>query len=158
MIGVKLKKARENKGLSQGDVANKLNISRQSISKWENDRNTPDIENLIMLSDLYEVSLDELVKGRKVDIKEIKEDSNNHIKKEERNYEWVLLLILAALAAITTPLGLILAPIVLLRNRKNKIYHYVIVVMCLLSICVNIYEIKVVVIDQLKEGYVIYME
>ena len=43
-----LKKARENAGLSQGEVAEKLNISRQAISKWENGWTSPDIDNLVI--------------------------------------------------------------------------------------------------------------
>ena len=58
-----LKKARENVGLSQAEVAEKLNISRQAISKWENGWTSPDIDNLVILSDLYDVSLDELIKN-----------------------------------------------------------------------------------------------
>lgn len=58
-----LKKARENAGFSQAEVAEKLNISRQAISKWENGWTSPDIDNLVILSDLYDVSLDELFKN-----------------------------------------------------------------------------------------------
>ena len=61
-LSEKLKKAREQIGYSQQDVADKLNISRQSISRWENGWTYPDIENLIVLSNLYNVSLDELLK------------------------------------------------------------------------------------------------
>ena len=58
-----LKKARENAGLSQAEVAEKLNISMQAISKWKNGWTSPDIDNLVILSDLYDVSLDELFKN-----------------------------------------------------------------------------------------------
>lgn len=61
MIGNNLKKIRESKNMSQEYVAKALNISRQSISKWENDRVCPDINNLKSLSMLYKVSIDELV-------------------------------------------------------------------------------------------------
>lgn len=58
-----LKQARRDRGLSQADVADKLNIARQSISKWETGRTLPDLENLIRLSDLFNLSLDDLIKG-----------------------------------------------------------------------------------------------
>lgn len=61
MYGKRLKKLREGKNLSQEMVAEELNISRQAISRWENDKAFPDIENLKLLSELYEVSIDELV-------------------------------------------------------------------------------------------------
>lgn len=60
-----LKRKREECRMSQDDVASKLNISRQSISKWETGKCYPDLDNLILLSDLYKISLDELIKGDK---------------------------------------------------------------------------------------------
>lgn len=50
-------------GLSQGDLANELDVSRQSVSKWENGTATPELEKLIGLSDVFGVSIDELVYG-----------------------------------------------------------------------------------------------
>ncbi|HAQ9448438.1 TPA: helix-turn-helix transcriptional regulator, partial [Enterococcus faecium] len=58
----KIKKSRHIKGISQSEVAKYLNISRQSISKWENDTSSPDINNLTLLSSLYEISIDDLLK------------------------------------------------------------------------------------------------
>lgn len=62
-LAVQLKNAREKAGLSQSEIANKLHLSRQAISRWENGRSTPDIETLAILSDLYNVSLDYLIKN-----------------------------------------------------------------------------------------------
>lgn len=61
-LSQKLKNAREQANLSQQDVADSLNISRQSVSKWENGKACPDIDNLAILSELYGVSLDCLLK------------------------------------------------------------------------------------------------
>lgn len=57
----KLYNLRKQKGLSQEELANRLNVSRQTVSKWEVGDSTPDMEKLIAISDLFEVSLDELV-------------------------------------------------------------------------------------------------
>ncbi len=57
----KLYHLRKQKGLSQEELANCLNVSRQTISKWEVGDSTPDMEKLIAISDLFEISLDELV-------------------------------------------------------------------------------------------------
>ncbi|MDV3517435.1 helix-turn-helix transcriptional regulator [Lentilactobacillus otakiensis] len=57
-----LKEARKQAGLSQNDVATVLQVSRQSVSKWENGRGYPDLDNLIILSNLYGKSIDNLLK------------------------------------------------------------------------------------------------
>ena len=60
-VGEKIKALRQQNGLSQEGLANKLGVSRQAISKWETNRGVPDIENLKCLSKLINVSLDYLV-------------------------------------------------------------------------------------------------
>ena len=57
----KLYNLRKQKGLSQEELANRLNVSRQTISKWEVGDSTPDMEKLIAISDMFQISLDELV-------------------------------------------------------------------------------------------------
>ena len=62
-IHEKLKQERKKLNLSQEDLANKINISRQSISKWELEKGYPNIETLIELSELFDITVDELLKG-----------------------------------------------------------------------------------------------
>ena len=59
----KLYELRKQKGFSQEELASRLNVSRQTVSKWEVGESAPDMEKLIAISDLFEISLDELVKG-----------------------------------------------------------------------------------------------
>lgn len=59
----RLYELRKQKGFSQEELAGRLNVSRQTVSKWEVGESTPDMEKLLAISDLFEVSLDELVKG-----------------------------------------------------------------------------------------------
>lgn len=56
---------RKQKGLSQEELASRLNVSRQTVSKWEVGESTPDMEKLAAISELFEVSLDELVLDKK---------------------------------------------------------------------------------------------
>lgn len=60
----KLYELRKQKGLSQDELANKLNVTRQTISKWEIGETTPEMEKLTVLSDYFEISLDELIFGK----------------------------------------------------------------------------------------------
>lgn len=57
----KLFELRKQKGLSQEELAGRLNVSRQTISKWEVGESAPDMDNLVSISELFGVSLDELV-------------------------------------------------------------------------------------------------
>ena len=75
-IGDQLKKARLGKSMTQEEVAEKLFVSRQSISNWENNKTYPDIGNVIALSDLYEISLDELLKGSDNFMKHLEESTD----------------------------------------------------------------------------------
>ena len=62
-LGERIRGERKKRGLSQEEQADILNVSRQAITKWETDRGIPDIANLIRISEEFEISLDELIKG-----------------------------------------------------------------------------------------------
>ena len=63
-LGERICKLRSEKNLSQGDLADALEVSRQSISKWETNGSVPDLDKLIKLSELFDISLDELITGK----------------------------------------------------------------------------------------------
>lgn len=54
---------RKSKGLSQEELADKMGVSRQAVSKWESEQSTPDLEKIIMISELFEVTTDYILKG-----------------------------------------------------------------------------------------------
>ena len=62
-LGTNISRLRAEKRLSQGDLAEVLEVSRQSVSKWETDSSVPDLDKLIKLSQVFDVTLDELVMG-----------------------------------------------------------------------------------------------
>lgn len=62
-LSKQIKKYRERDQLSQEELAEKIYVSRQTISNWENERSYPDIHNLLLMSVLFDTSLDDLVKG-----------------------------------------------------------------------------------------------
>ncbi|RAS80697.1 helix-turn-helix domain-containing protein [Priestia endophytica] len=78
-LGEQLKDLREKHNMSREDLAQKMNVSRQAVYKWETNKGYPDIDNLIRLSDLYEVTLDELIKGDPVFQKKIAIDEQKKI-------------------------------------------------------------------------------
>lgn len=62
-LGERIAALRNEKKLSQGDLAEKLNVSRQSVSKWETGASVPELDKLLLLSEVFGLSLDQLVKG-----------------------------------------------------------------------------------------------
>ena len=62
-LGSSISRLRAEKHLSQEDLAEALKVSRQSVSKWETDSSVPDLDKLVKLSQLFGVTLDELVMG-----------------------------------------------------------------------------------------------
>ncbi|WP_432750174.1 helix-turn-helix transcriptional regulator (plasmid) [Staphylococcus pseudoxylosus] len=72
-----LKKKRIEANLSQEDLADQLNISRQSISKWENEKGYPNIETLLNISEIFNVTVDKLLKGDDYLKNKIIQDSKN---------------------------------------------------------------------------------
>ena len=98
-IGKKLKEARLNRDLTQEVIAEKLNVSRQTISNWENEKSYPDIISVIALSDLYSVSLDELLKGDQK-MAEHLEESTNVVKSNKKLTGAILLNIILMILLI----------------------------------------------------------
>lgn len=75
-IGDKLKEARIKAGKSQEQIADCLLVSRQTISNWETGKFLPDIISIIKLSDLYQISLDEMIKGDEQIMQKIEKDTD----------------------------------------------------------------------------------
>ena len=89
----RLKEARKNSGMTQEEVAEKINVSRVSVSNWETGKTLPDIASLIELSTLYDISLDELVKGDPKMTEKVKSD----VKASESKTRVIIAMIVVAL-------------------------------------------------------------
>lgn len=85
-IGGKIKAARHNAGLTQEQAAESLGVSRQTMSNWENGKTYPDIVNVVKMSDLYNISLDCLLKEEKVvsEYVEYLDESTNAVKSKKK--------------------------------------------------------------------------
>ena len=99
-------------------VSEKINVSRQTISNWENEKSYPDIINIIELSNLYSVSLDEFIKGDERMIEHL-EESTNIVRSSKQLIGAILLNIFVMILLIT--LGMFLL--------DSK--YYLVVVFCL---------------------------
>lgn len=86
-LGNSLFNARKKSGLSQEEVAEKLGVSRQTISKWELGETLPDIRQSKKLSNLYHLTLDELI-DFDIDVKEIEQIIENTNEETERKIDW----------------------------------------------------------------------
>lgn len=89
-IADKIKDARIKKEYTQEQAAENLMVSRQTISNWENGKSLPDVISIIRMSDLYEVSLDELLKGDKRLMEKMERDAMA-VKAEKKivKFAWV---------------------------------------------------------------------
>ena len=101
-LGGQIKRHRARLGLSQEELADKIFVTRQSVSNWENDKTYPDLQSLLRLSELFGLSLDELIKG---DIEIMKETiDREEIQKMNR---WGNLLAVLFLAMVILPVPLL---------------------------------------------------
>ena len=97
-IGKHIKELRTSRGWNQEVFAEKTYVSRQTVSSWENNKSYPDIKSLLLMSELFEVSLDDLIKGDVVEMK--KEISNESIREFNK---WSNILAVGFLIGILIP-------------------------------------------------------
>lgn len=153
-LAEKLKYHRMKQGLSQENVAELLNLSRQAISKWENGHTAPDIDNLVLLSNIYKVSIDELLQENQQLQEAIQENNKDlaTIVKEEKKLSTMkkklptgplesgfFLLLLAIISTVIFPMGFLLIPFVLWQNNRSNFFYKFIYVVCIFSILLNLH-------------------
>lgn len=104
-LNTQIKKYRTNMNLSQEELAEKVYVTRQTISNWENNKNYPDIHSLLLLSSLFNVSLDQLIKG---DIDIMKEEIEKSEINKLNHYGNIFTLLLLVTMVSTVPLAIFL--------------------------------------------------
>ena len=107
-IGAKLKDARMRAGMTQEKVAEEIQVTRQTISNWENEKSFPDIVSVIRLSSLYGISLDQLLKGDE-EMMEHLEKTTNIVKSNQK-------LIIAIIANVLLVILFVLFNGLIIRN------------------------------------------
>ncbi len=100
-IEKQIRKYRIELKLSQDDLADKVYVTRQTISNWENCRNYPDIHSLVLLSNVFGISLDILVKG---DLEQMKEEIKAEDIRKFKRDSWVYAVMLIGMIVLPMPL------------------------------------------------------
>lgn len=100
-IGSKIKTLRLSKSMTQEQLAKALHVSAQAVSKWENGKSYPDIHSLLLLSALFDVSLDQLIKG---DLETMKQEVNAADVKAMNRDAIIFSILLAATIILPAPL------------------------------------------------------
>lgn len=88
-IGDKILKLRKSNGYSQEDIANKLNVSRQTVSKWETNQSTPDFDKIVPLCDLFGISTDELLKDVSAPKEKVGEEKEKVVNEDDSYFNYV---------------------------------------------------------------------
>ncbi len=98
-LGKRIKHYRTEKALSQDNLAERVYVSRQTISNWENDKSYPDINSIVLLSEVFDVSIDNLIKG---DVEQMKNEINTEEIKKMKLYSrgMLVFLLLAIVSAV----------------------------------------------------------
>ena len=105
-IADRIQHLRKSKGISQEELADKVGVSRQAVSKWESEQSTPDIEKVILLSDYFEVTTDYLLKG-------IEPVSENIPRKSDAR-------IFSLVASVINFIGLVVAIMIWIERRTSS--------------------------------------
>ena len=100
-LGKQIRKYRNERTLSQEALADKVYVSRQTVSNWENDKSYPDVKSLVLLSEVFAVSLDQLIKG---DVEMMKEQINQTDQKKFGRLSNIFAILF--LATLITPIPL----------------------------------------------------
>lgn len=102
-LGNHIRQYRKDKGLSQEQFAERILVSRQTVSNWETGRTYPDVQSLLLMSAVLDVTVDELIKG---DVEMMREEKDRDVRKMNR-LAWLMVLATAA-AVAEMILGLLL--------------------------------------------------
>lgn len=133
-------------------------MTRQSISKWENGRGYPDLDNLVRLSDIYQLSIDELIRentelaakiqANNAEIKEKQVQLKKVNTEIHQNTDEGLILILLVLAsALIPPIGMVLPLYAIWRNTKYNSLHKTIIVISIVVMIVSLMGTYVIIDD-----------
>lgn len=133
-LGERLYELRKKKGLSQEEVAEKLNVTRQSVSKWETDESKPDFDKIVPICELYEISTNELLNGTKEEKEEQEVETINKDNKKKR----ALIIAIAIFLYFLALIWIIISEVTFNLNEGIMIGGFFL--LCGIATCMLIYQ------------------
>lgn len=100
-LGNKIKYYRGEKEFSQEELAERVYVSRQTISNWENNKSYPDINSIVLLSEIFEISIDNLIKG---DVEQMKKEINSEEVKKLNFYATMMAILILVATILLMPM------------------------------------------------------
>ncbi len=100
-LGNKIKYYRGEKEFSQEELAERVYVSRQTISNWENNKSYPDINSIVLLSEVFEISIDNLIKG---DVEQMKKEINSEEVKKLNFYATMMAILMLVATILLMPM------------------------------------------------------
>lgn len=100
-LGNKIKYYRGEKEFSQEELAERVYVSRQTISNWENNKSYPDINSIVLLSEIFEISIDYLIKG---DVEQMKKEINSEDVKKLNFYATMMAILILVATILLMPM------------------------------------------------------
>lgn len=164
-VGDKIYRLRKQNGLSQEELADKIEVSRQSVSKWETNTMTPGTEQIAALAKLFKVSIDYLILNEE-DRKEVAASQDMMPAKTKKHHRIRIAVVGLIIAVFVTVLSIVIAAISLISSSPNKgdvtasVNHLhftseviitigvIVALLCVIALCVIIYKY----IKHKKEG------
>lgn len=135
-LGQNIAQARKNKNISQEDLSTHLNVSRQSVSLWENDQTIPSLDKLKEISNFLEVSLDDLNSDNMIILK-TKDNSIEKLKEKDKKTFGLICLFLTIFGALLWMIPVfsifingasLITSCINLNNKKDKFISYIFVI------------------------------
>lgn len=143
-FGENLQTLRKLKNYSQEDLADKLQVSRQAVSKWESGTGFPETEKLISICDLFDSNMDELIRGKiSIDSNSEKEAYDSFMNKFSKSISLAVMLILIGTTLLLTILGF---------NKDNNMFG-IVVLLIFVVFSVPIFIVKGIEMENFKSKY-----
>lgn len=133
-LGERLYELRKKKGLSQEEVAERLNVTRQSVSKWETDESKPDFDKIVPICELYEISTNELLNGTK----EEKEEKEVEVINKDNKKKRAILISIAIFLYFVALIWIIVTEVTFNLNEGIMVGGFFLI--CGIATCLLIYQ------------------